>query len=234
MLEIHVLTLFPELIEGHLKSGVLGRAVAQGLMRVEAHQIRNFARNKHRTVDDLPYGGGAGMVMRPEPLMEAWEHVRSIASFPLHTVVFAPSGKALRQSKLRDWRDTVFQKKSLVLVCGRYEGIDQRFIDLVANETISLGEFVLSGGEVPALAVIDGLMRLVPGALGNSDSLLEESFSEDWGNAELEHPHYTRPAEFRGVEVPPVLLSGDHQKIALWRKREREALSELRKGNNCD
>ena len=207
MLSVDVLTLFPRMIAAPLEESLLGKAREKGLVRVQVTDIREFAPGKHRVTDDVPYGGGAGMVMKPEPLVAAIEAARE--RLPgAHVVLMSPQGRKFDHSLAGE----LLKREKLVFVCGRYEGVDERVISFV-DEEISLGDFVLSGGEFAALAVIDAVARLVPGVMGNSESVQIESFSEGL----LEGPHYTRPPEFRGLKVPEILLSGDHAKIARWR-----------------
>lgn len=210
-MEIDILTLFPKLFDSVFAEGVLSRAIEKKLLSVHFHQIRDYAKDKHRTVDDLPYGGGAGMVMKCEPLFEAWSAAKARNPLPVHTVYFSPQGKPLSQAKLEEL--SKLKDKRLILVCGRYEGVDERFLEAAIDEEISLGDYILSGGEIAAMALVDGLMRLLPGALGNAESPVGESFSEGL----LEYPQYTRPPEWRGRKVPDILLSGDHAKIKEWR-----------------
>jgi tRNA (guanine37-N1)-methyltransferase len=210
-----ILTLFPNVFTPYLNESILGRAIEKGLLTVTLHQIRDFALDKHHTVDDLPYGGGAGMVMKAEPLFLAWEAAQKRLPEQAHTILLSPSGEPLSQGILQSL--SVAQSGRIILVCGRYEGIDQRFIDQCVDQEVSLGDFVLSGGELPALALIDGIMRLLPGALGNQQSLETESFGGD-GQDGLEYVHYTRPPVFGDKAVPEILLSGDHAKIAAWRR----------------
>jgi tRNA (guanine37-N1)-methyltransferase len=226
-MEFDVLTLFPEMFPGALDASILGRAREKGLLEVHVHQIREFALDKHRTTDDLPYGGGPGMVMKPEPLFAAWEAARARSATPARTVLFSPQGAPLRQARLADWAR---QGERLILVCGRYEGVDERFVEECVDEEVSLGDFVLTGGEIAALALIDGITRLIPGVLGNEASSVTESFSEGL----LEGPQYTRPPEFRGRTVPEVLLSGDHKKIAAWRRAQAEARTRVRRPDLMD
>lgn len=218
-MEFDVLTLFPGMFESVLGESILKRAREKGIISVHLHQIRDFARDKHRTVDDLPYGGGPGMVMKCEPLFLAWEAAKQRSPVPARTVLLSPQGQVLRQEILENWAATMPGKTRLILVCGRYEGIDERFIEECVDEEISLGDFVLSGGEIPAMALIDAFMRLLPGSLGNEESASGESFSSSSGRL-LEYPQYTRPPEFHGRKVPEVLLSGDHAKIAEWRRKQ--------------
>jgi tRNA (guanine37-N1)-methyltransferase len=209
--EVAVLTLFPRMVAGPLAESLLGKAQEKGLLRARIMDIRDYAAGKHRVTDDVPYGGGAGMVMKPEPLVAAIEAAR--AALPgARVVLLSPQGARFDQRKAEDLR----AREKLVLVCGRYEGVDERVLAYV-DEELSLGDFVLQGGEVAALAVIEAVARLVPGVLGNEQSAATESFS---GEMVLEGPQYTRPPEFRGAGVPAALLSGDHGRIARWRRRQ--------------
>jgi tRNA (guanine37-N1)-methyltransferase len=223
VLSVEVLTLFPRMIAAPLEESLLGKAREKGLVRVQVTDIREFAQGKHRVTDDVPYGGGAGMVMKPEPLVAAIEAARE--RIPgAHVVLMSPQGRKFEHSVAQE----LVKREKLVFVCGRYEGVDERVVSFV-DEEISLGDFVLSGGEFAALAVIDAVARLLPGVMGNAESVEIESFSEGL----LEGPHYTRPPEFRGLKVPEILLSGDHAKIAQWRKeqalaRTRERRPDLR------
>ncbi len=211
-MEFHVITLFPEMFDAPFKSGVIGRAIERGLVTVGAHPLRPFGLGSYKQVDDAPYGGGSGMVMRPEPIAAAIDDV--IAERPhLHRILMTPQGRLFNQDRARE----LSAKPGLLLVAGRYEGIDERVRSMV-DEEISIGDYVLSGGEIPAIVVIEAVARLVAGVLGNPESLEEESF----GGGLLEYPQYTRPEEFRGVRVPEILLSGDHAKIRAWRKAEAE------------
>ncbi len=210
-MEVAVLTLFPRMVEAPLAESLLGKAQEKGLLRARVVDVRDFAQGKHRVTDDVPYGGGAGMVMKPEPLVAAIESAR--AALPgARVVLLTPQGARFDQRKAEELART----DRLVLVCGRYEGVDERVLSYV-DEEISLGDFVLQGGEVAALAVIEAVARLVPGVVGNEESPRSDSFG---GEMLLEGPHYTRPAEFRGARVPEVLLSGDHARIARWRRRK--------------
>ena len=212
-MRIDVLTLFPEVFPAVLQASILGRAAAAGVASVHLHNIRDYANDRHAVVDDYPYGGGPGMVMKPEPLVAAIEAVRAMAEPPGRTVFLTPQGRLLRQKVVEE----LAEEQRLVLVCGHYEGIDERVREHFADDEISIGDFVLSGGEVAALAVIDAVVRRLPGALGSAESLLEESHSDGL----LEYPQYTRPAEFRDWRVPDILLSGNHGEIARWRRRQR-------------
>lgn len=202
-----VLTLFPDFIRAYAADGVLGRAVEQGVVTVEAVDIREHTTDKYRSVDDVPFGGGAGMVMKPEPVARAIEAAGPIA----RRVLLTPSGRPFTQADAVAWS----KLDSLLLLCGRYEGVDGRIEDDFVDDAVSIGDYVLSGGELGALVVLDATMRLLPGVLGNAESLDHESYTEGL----LEHPHYTRPADWRGRPVPEVLLSGHHARIADWRRR---------------
>jgi tRNA (guanine37-N1)-methyltransferase len=220
VLSIEVLTLFPRMVRAPLEESILGKALAKGLLRVEVTDIRDYAEGKHRVTDDVPYGGGAGMVMKPEPLVAAIEAARQRQP-GARVVLLSPQGAPFAQGKAQEMAG----REALVLVCGRYEGVDERVLGWV-DEEISLGDFVLNGGEIAALAVIEAVARLVPGVLGNELSAQAESFSAE---GLLEGPQYTRPPEFRGLKVPEVLLSGDHGKIARWRKEQAVARTRERR-----
>ena len=216
---IQLLTLFPSYFEGPLSTSILGRARKAGVAGVRCVDIRDFASTRHRRVDDTPYGGGAGMVLKPEPVFAAFE---AIPQQPRRRVLLmTPQGKPLQQADLRRWATDYEQ---LVLLCGHYEGFDERIRSL-ADEEVSLGDFVLTGGELPAMTIINGTVRLRPGTVGTADSLVEESHSAGL----LEHPHYTRPASFREMEVPAVLRSGDHGAIARWRAEQQQQRTQQRR-----
>jgi len=209
--EYELLTLFPRLVAGPLEESILGKARQRGLISVRVRDIRDYATDKHRTTDDTPYGGGAGMVMKPEPLVDAIEAARAAMSGPARVILMDPQGRRFTQEVARE----LHAAERLVLVCGRYEGYDERVRAFVDDE-ISIGDFVLTGGELAALVVVDATARLVPGVLGNEESAGLESFEAGL----LEYPQYTRPPEFRGMKVPEILLSGDHAKIARWRRQQ--------------
>lgn len=212
-LRIDVITIFPALIEEALAHGIVARAIESGLVEVKAHDLRTFTTDRHRRVDDAPFGGGPGMVMQAEPFFKAVEAVLPEGpSKDRPVVLLSPRGEKFTHKKAREYS----KLERLVLLCGRYEGIDERVRTGLATEELSLGDFVLMGGEVPALAVIEASVRLIPGALGDAESSEQDSFE----NGLLDHPHYTRPADFRGLKVPEVLLSGDHAAIAKWRREE--------------
>lgn len=218
MLSVEVLTLFPRMVAAPLEESILGKAREKGLLRVQVTDIRDFAEGRHRVTDDVPYGGGAGMVMKPEPLVAAIEAAKG-RDPAARVVLMSPQGRRFDQEKAAE----LLALGRLILVCGRYEGVDERVMDWI-DEELSLGDFVLTGGEFAALAVIDAVARLLPGVLGNAESAASESFT---GEGLLEGPQYTRPPEFRGRRVPEVLLSGDHARIAAWRREQ--ALERTRK-----
>jgi tRNA (guanine37-N1)-methyltransferase len=220
---IDVVTIFPALFEPLLSESILGAAIASGQVVIAVHDLRRFTSDRHQVVDDAPYGGGPGMVMKPEPLVTAIEALAGPKG-PDRTawvVAMSPQGRRLEQHDLAG----LAEREALVLVCGRYEGIDQRVVELAVDEEISIGDYVLSGGEVPAMVVIEGVTRLLPGVLGNPDSTRFESFQEGL----LEGPQYTRPARFRGRSVPEILLSGDHGAVARWRKEQARATTRARR-----
>ncbi len=207
-MKITVLSLFPEIIDSFFTSSIMAKAVEKGLVEYSLVNIRDFARDRHRTCDDAPYGGGAGMVLKPEPLALALDSVEG----SLKRVIFpSPSGLVFDQKQA----ERLAQYEELVFICGRYEGIDQRIIDMYVDEEISIGDYVISSGEISTLVIIDSVYRLLEGVI-SEDSLLEESFTD----GRLEYPHYTRPSSFRGMKVPDVLLSGNHAKISEWREKE--------------
>lgn len=216
MKRFEVLTLFPGLIAPFAKEGLIGKACASGLLAVEVIDYRAYGLGRHRAVDDVPYGGGAGMVLRPEPLFQAVRERSALnrsAGRRTRVVLLTPQGRRFEQQTARE---LAAREEVLLLICGRYEGFDERIRLALADDEISLGDFVLLGGEVGAMAVIEAVARLVPGVLGNPDSSAEESFA--WGR--LEYPHYTRPASYEGMDVPPVLLSGNHGEIRRWRNAQ--------------
>ena len=211
MFHFHILTLFPEMLDSPLSSSILGKAREAALIDVHCHDIRSFTKDRHHTADDVPFGGGSGMVMKPEPLVECIEDVRGRFA-PARTLLLSPSGRRFDQTMAQELADA----GSLALVCGRYEGIDERVTSFVDGE-VSIGDFVLTGGEPGALVIVDAVARLLPGVLGNADSPVLESHT---GDPLLEHPQYTRPRSFRGMDVPPVLLSGNHGLVEDWRREQ--------------
>lgn len=218
-MRIDVFTLFPEYLAGPLDASLLGKARAAGLLDVRVHDPRRFATDPHRSVDDTPYGGGAGMVLRPEPLFAAVEAIDP----PRPLILLGPAGRRLDQARV----EALAARPGFSLLCGRYEGVDERVVRGVPAEEISIGDYVMAGGELPALVVLEAVSRLVPGVVGNEESLASESFEEGL----LDHPVYTRPREFRGMTVPDELVSGDHAAIARWR---REAAREKTRRNRPD
>jgi tRNA (guanine37-N1)-methyltransferase len=212
-MRIDVLTLFPETFDGPLQASILGRALRENIAQVKLHNIRDYATDKHSIVDDYAYGGGPGMVMKPEPLAAAIESVRAETEPPGRIVLLTPQGRLFNQAVV----DELVLEPRLILLCGHYEGVDERIREHFVDDEISIGDYVMSGGEYAAVVVIDALVRRLPGTLGSADSLLEESHSDGL----LEYPQYTRPAEFRGWQVPDILLSGNHAEIARWRRNQR-------------
>jgi len=209
---IDILTLFPEMFDGFLGASIVGRAVRNGLAEVHLTNLRDFAADRYGSVDDAPFGGGPGMVLMCQPIFDAVEHVRAQASPPGKLLLLSPQGQPMTQALA----EQLAREPRLILLAGHYEGFDERIRTALADVEISLGDFVMSGGEVAAMAITDAVVRLLPGALGKEESLDEESFSMGL----LEYPQYTRPREFRGLPVPEVLLSGDHAKIARWRAEQ--------------
>jgi tRNA (guanine37-N1)-methyltransferase len=213
-MQFDVLTLFPEIFSGYVSQSLLSKAIESGLVQIDLHDIRNWTLDKHQRVDDRPYGGGPGMVMQVEPVVECVEAVQKIGESPGQLIMLTPTGKPLNQRLVEE----LVQRPRHILLCGRYEGFDQRVVDILNPLEISIGDYILNGGEVGAMALIDSMIRLVPGVLGDEQSNQDDSFST--GNRLLEFPHYTRPREFRGHTVPEVLLSGDHGDIAQWRQEQ--------------
>ena len=211
-MKFHILTLFPEMFDAVLHSSILGRAEEKGILEFNTVNIRDFAGNKHNRVDDYPYGGGRGMVMQAPPVYDAYMSVAKNACTKPYVIHMSPKGKVFNQQKAIE----LSKKDEIVFLCGHYEGIDQRVIDKIVDEEISIGDYVLTGGELPAMVVIDSVSRMLDGVLSNEDSFTDESHFDGL----LEYPHYTRPPVFEGAEVPEVLLSGDHAKIKAWRRRE--------------
>lgn len=220
-MRISIVTIFPEYFDSPLALGIVGRAIDAGLVDVDPVDLRRWGKGVHRQVDDAPFGGGPGMVMMPEPLAAALDSVSGS-----HRVLLTPAGTPLRQDHLDRWAGL----GHLTLVCGRYEGVDERIAEHMIDEEVSLGDFVLAGGEAAALAVVEGVVRLLPGVVGNPESVVSESFRDGL----LEEPHYTRPAEFRGWPVPPVLLSGDHGRIETWRAERRVERTRSRRPDLLD
>lgn len=216
-MRLDVLTLFPEIFSGYQTQSLLKLAIDRGLVEIHLHNLRDWAHGKHKNVDDRPFGGGPGMVLKPEPVVECVEAVQQMADAPGRLLLLTPQGRRLDQRFVENLAGPQPQQTRLLLLCGRYEGFDQRVLDLLQPEEISIGDFVLNGGEVAAMTIIDTVIRLVPGVLGDEQSSVEDSFSR--GNRLLEFAQYTRPREYRGLSVPEVLLSGDHPAIAEWRRQ---------------
>jgi tRNA (guanine37-N1)-methyltransferase len=214
-----VLTLFPELFQGYLSQSILKLALEHGLVEIHLWNIRDWAKGKHKSVDDRPFGGGPGMVIMAEPVFAAVEAVRPLTEDPGELILLTPAGERLTQAVVRE----LAGQRRLLLLCGRYEGFDERIRLGLQPREISIGDFVCNGGEVPAMVVIDTVIRYVPGVLGDADSVTEESHSDP---GRLEYPQYTRPRVFRDMAVPPVLVSGDHQAVARWRREQSEARSQ--------
>lgn len=208
----HILTLFPEMFGAVLHSSMLGRAEEKGILKFNLINIRDFSGNKHNRVDDYPYGGGRGMVMQAEPVYDAYKSVADTLDEKPYVIYMSPKGKVFNQKKAVE----LSEKNDIVFLCGHYEGIDQRVLDEIVDEEISIGDYVLTGGEIPAMTVIDSVSRMIDGVLSNEESFTDESH---YGGL-LEYPHYTRPSEFHGVKVPDILLSGDHAKIEAWRRKQ--------------
>ena len=221
MVRIDVITIFPGIFESPLRESLLGRAIEAGLLDVRVHDLRDSTIDKHRQVDDESYGGGPGMVLKPEPVFAA---VESLGAGDRRTLLLSPAGRRLDQDLVRE----LAAEPWLVLICGRYEGVDERVVEGLPAEEVSIGDYVVAGGEVPALVVLEAVTRLVPGVIGREESHEQDSFGDA---GMLDHPHYTRPAEFRGLRVPETLLSGNHAEIERWR---REAALEKTRRNRPD
>jgi tRNA (guanine37-N1)-methyltransferase len=218
---IDVVTIFPGIFESPLRESLLGRAIESGLVDVRVHDLRDATTDKHRQVDDESYGGGPGMVMKPEPVFAA---VETLGAGERRTLLLSPAGRRLDQALVRE----LAAEPWLVLICGRYEGVDERVVEGIPAEEVSIGDYVVAGGEVPALVVLEAVTRLIPGVIGREESHEQDSFGHD---GLLDHPHYTRPAEFQGMQVPQTLLSGNHAEIERWR---REAALEKTRRNRPD
>lgn len=221
---IDLLTLFPAMAQAVMAESILGRAQRAGLVKIRVHQLRDYARDRHKTVDDRPFGGGPGMVMKAEPLVDAIEHLRGEGAERAHVIYLTPEGKKLDQAHVRALAS---RHPRLLLVSGHYEGIDERVRQGWIDEEISVGDYILSNGTLPALTLVDALVRLIPGVLGNEESAGADSFTEGL----LEGPQYTRPESFRGMKVPEVLLSGHHAEIEAWRKQEAMDRTRARRGD---
>lgn len=219
-MKIDVLTLFPEMFEGVFNASILGKAKEKGIVSLQAINFRAYSGNKHNTVDDYPYGGGGGMVLKPEPVFAAVEDLKPDEHIKPRVILLCPQGAPFTQQKA----EALSKEQHLVLVCGHYEGYDERIREYLVTDELSIGDYVLTGGEIPAMVLIDSIVRLLPGVLGNETSAVTDSYSTGL----LEHPHYTRPASFRGWDVPDVLISGHHANIEVWR-REQSLLRTLRR-----
>ena len=219
-MNFHVLTLFPEMIQQGMNTSIIGRAITGGYLSVEAINIRDYAFNKHQKVDDYPYGGGAGMLMQAEPVYLAYQSIEEKIGYRPRVVYLTPQGSVFNQTMAKDFA----KEKDLVFLCGHYEGIDERVLEEVVTDFVSIGDYVLTGGELPAMVMMDSISRMVPGVLSNQESGETESFA---GNL-LEYPQYSRPEEWHGKKVPPVLLSGHHANIEAWRREQ----SILRRAKN--
>lgn len=216
-MKIYVMTLFPEMIEQAISHSIIGKGIGNGLLEINCINIRDYSNNKHKKVDDYPYGGGEGMVMGVQPIYDAFHSIKANLKKDAPVIYLSPKGRRLEQDIVKE----LSKNEEIVLLCGHYEGIDERAIDLVCNDQISIGDYVLTGGELPALVLIDSLARFVPSVLHNEESAINETFE----NNLLEYPQYTRPFDFLGHKVPEVLLSGHHENIAKYRKKESERIT---------
>jgi tRNA (guanine37-N1)-methyltransferase len=212
LVQVDVITIFPEMVRHALDEGIIGRAVDRDVVDIQVRDLRDFTTDRHRTVDDVPFGGGPGMVLKPEPLFRAVGAIQAERGAGA-VVLMSPQGRALTHDEAARFS----RMERLLVICGRYEGVDERVVEALVTDEISIGDYVLTGGELPALVFIDAVVRLVPGVVGDQQSVAEDSFAA----GVLDHPHYTRPAEFEGRAVPPVLVSGHHGEIEKWRRRER-------------
>lgn len=211
-MNFHILTLFPDMVMQGLSTSIIGRAKDRGLLSIEAVNIRDYTLERHKKVDDYPYGGGAGMLMQAQPVYDAWKSVVDRIGYKPRTVYLTPQGPTFTQLMAKD----LAQEKDLILLCGHYEGIDERVLEEIVTDYVSIGDYVLTGGELPAMVMVDAISRMVPGVLTNDESGSTESFE---GNL-LEYPQYSRPEEWMGKKVPPILLSGDHKKVDEWRREQ--------------
>lgn len=212
-MKIDILTIFPGMFQGPLQESILKKAQEKGILEINTVDIRAFSTDKHKRVDDYPYGGGVGMIMKPEPIFAAWEAVTAgMEGKKRRTILLCPQGEVFTQRKAEE----LAKYEHLILICGHYEGVDERVRQLLADEEISIGDYILTGGEIPAMVIVDAVARLIPGVVGTYSSVKQDSFSDGL----LEYPQYTRPRVFRGLEVPEVLLSGNHEEIRKWRRKE--------------
>ena len=211
---INIITIFPQMFDCLFDFGIIAQGVKSGKLKINIHNLRDFTHDKHKVVDDRPFGGGPGMVLKPEPLFEAVEAIKSKSESKDATVIYlTPQGKKLTQEKCED----LSKLKNLIIICGRYEGIDQRVRDNMVDEEISVGDYVLSGGEIPAMTLVDAISRLVPGVIKNEEFNESESFSDKADRSKLDYKVYTRPENYKGIKVPEVLLSGNHEEVRKWR-----------------
>lgn len=223
-MQIHIVTGFPKLFTGPLTESILKRALERKLAEILIHDLRDYTTDKHRTIDDYPYGGGPGMILKPEPIFACLDHLRAhyeLAGAPI--ILMSPQGERFTQRRANE----LAKLPTVVFICGHYKGVDERVRECLATEELSIGDYIVTGGELPAMVVIDATIRLIPGVLGDWDSASGDSFQQD----SLDYPHYTRPEEFRGLRVPEVLISGHHAKIAEWRKNMAEARTRERRAD---
>lgn len=218
-----ILTLFPDMFPGYMSQSLLNKAIENGIVEVHVHNMRDWSTDKHNKIDDRPYGGGPGMILSVEPVIRCVKAVQEMTDDPGQVIVMTPQGERLCQPTV----ERLATNKRMILLCGRYEGFDQRVIDILDPLELSIGDYILNGGEVAAMVVVDSLVRMVPGVLGDQQSSWDDSFSR--GNRMLEYPQYTRPQNFEGHEVPEILLSGNHEKIEQWRKAQSLAKTKLRR-----
>ncbi|HER23913.1 MAG TPA: tRNA (guanosine(37)-N1)-methyltransferase TrmD [Candidatus Atribacteria bacterium] len=212
-LEIDILTIFPNMFKSPFSESILNKAQEQRLIKINLIDLRDFTLDKHKTVDDYSYGGGPGMVLKPQPIWDAVEEIKkNKSSFPLKIIITSAQGKIFNQAMAKDWS----KESRLLIICGRYEGIDERILQLLDAEEVSVGNFVVSGGELPAMLMVDAVSRMVPGVIGKEESIVNDSFY----NGYLDYPHYTRPDDFKGLKVPDILLSGNHKEIEKWRRAQ--------------
>lgn len=211
-MKFYILTLFPEMVMQGLSTSIIGRATEKGILSIEAINIRDYTADKHKKVDDYPYGGGAGMVMQAQPIYDAWLSVVERLGHPVRTVYLTPQGRTFSQSDAKDFAG----EENLILLCGHYEGVDERVLEEIVTDYVSIGDYVLTGGELPAMVMVDAISRMVPGVLSNNVSGETESFEDGL----LEYPQYSRPEEWKGKKVPAIILSGDHGKVDAWRHEQ--------------
>lgn len=218
-----IVTLFPDMFPGYLSQSLLNKAIQNEIVEIHVHNLRDYSTDKHNKIDDRPYGGGPGMILSVEPVIRCIQSVQSMADDPGQVIVMTPQGQRLCQPTV----ESLAKRSRMILLCGRYEGFDQRVIDILDPMELSIGDYILNGGEVAAMVVVDSLVRMVPGVLGDEKSSWDDSFSR--GNRMLEYPQYTRPPEFEGHQVPEILLSGNHKKIEQWRKAQSLAKTKMRR-----